>query len=89
MTRQEFIKELSGKLEKSQKEVKEILDVVEETIVGVIKEEDELKLNIGKFVGVDKEATTARNPRTGEEIEVAAKRVPKWKSGKLFKEGVN
>ena len=89
MTRQEFIKELSGKLEKSQKEVKEILDVVEETIVEVIKEEDDLKLNIGKFVGVDKEAATARNPRTGEEIEVAAKRVPRFKAGKAFKDGVN
>ena len=89
MTRQDFIKLIATELDKSQKETKEILDVIEEGIVAVIKEEDELKLNIGKFVGVDKEATTAKNPRTGEEVDVAAKRAPKFKAGKVFKDGVN
>lgn len=89
MTRNEFVRVLSEKAGMSIKETKGLLDIVEETIVETIKVEDELKLAIGKFKGVDKEAYTAKNPKTGEEVPVAAKRVPKFTAGKLFKDGVN
>ena len=42
----------------------------------------------GKFQGVMRDARTARNPRTGEMVKVAAKRVPKFKAGKALKETV-
>jgi len=42
----------------------------------------------GKFEGVMRDARTARNPRTGEMVQVAAKRVPKFKAGKKLKDTV-
>ncbi|MGB0925449.1 MAG: HU family DNA-binding protein [Minisyncoccia bacterium] len=42
----------------------------------------------GKFEGAMRDARTARNPRTGESIAVAAKRVPKFKAGKALKDTV-
>ncbi len=42
----------------------------------------------GKFEGVMRDARTARNPRTGEMVNVAAKRVPKFKAGKALKDAV-
>ncbi len=42
----------------------------------------------GKFEGVMRDARTARNPRTGEMVKVAAKRVPKLKFGKKTKDAV-
>jgi len=42
----------------------------------------------GKFQGVDRAARQARNPRTGETVMVAAKRVPKFKAGKALKDTV-
>ncbi len=42
----------------------------------------------GKFEGVMRDARTARNPRTGEMVQVAAKRVPKFKAGKALKDTV-
>jgi len=42
----------------------------------------------GKFEGVMRDARTARNPRTGETVQVAAKRVPKFKAGKALKDAV-
>ncbi len=42
----------------------------------------------GKFEGAMRDARTARNPRTGESIAVAAKRVPKFKAGKALKDEV-
>ncbi|MFT6361338.1 MAG: DNA-binding protein HU-beta [Candidatus Paceibacteria bacterium] len=42
----------------------------------------------GKFEGAMRNARMARNPRTGETVEVAAKRVPKFKAGKALKDTV-
>lgn len=42
----------------------------------------------GKFEGAMRDARTARNPRTGEMVKVAAKRVPKFKAGKALKDTV-
>ena len=42
----------------------------------------------GKFEGVPRAARTARNPRTREMVQVAAKRVPKFKAGKALKDTV-
>ncbi|MDD3694021.1 MAG: HU family DNA-binding protein [Candidatus Pacebacteria bacterium] len=40
----------------------------------------------GKFEGSMRAARTARNPRTGEMVSVAAKRAPKFKAGKALKD---
>jgi nucleoid DNA-binding protein len=42
----------------------------------------------GKFTGKLQAAREARNPRTGEMVKVAAKRVPKFKAGKGLKDKV-
>lgn len=41
------------------------------------------------FDRVDKAATTARNPQTGEAVQVPAKKVPRVKVGTQFKRAVN
>lgn len=88
MTRTDFIKMVSTKTGKTQKEAKEILDLIEQSIVEVMKDEDELKLQIGTFKATDKGETKARNPKTNQEIIVPAKRVVKLKVGKFMKDGV-
>jgi nucleoid DNA-binding protein len=40
---------------------------------------------IGKFSTSERKARTGRNPKTGEPIEIAARRVPKFKAGKQLK----
>lgn len=42
----------------------------------------------GKFEGKMRNARTARNPRTGETVDVPAQRVPKFKAGKKLKDTV-
>lgn len=42
----------------------------------------------GKFEGVQRDARMARNPRSGEMVQVPAKRVPKFKAGKALKDTV-
>jgi len=45
-------------------------------------------VGFGTFSVVDRSARTARNPRTGEAIYVAASRAPKFKAGKGLKDAV-
>lgn len=45
-------------------------------------------IGFGTFEVVDRAATTARNPKTGAVVEVAATKVPKFKAGSALKEKV-
>lgn len=46
-------------------------------------------LGFGTFEKRERPARTARNPRTGENIEIAAASVPAFKPGKALKDKVN
>ena len=45
-------------------------------------------VGFGTFSVADRAARTARNPRTGEAIQVAASKAPKFKAGKALKDAV-
>ncbi len=67
-------------------------DAVEAVLCGVtdaLKSGDAVSLvGFGTFSVVDRAARTARNPRTGEAIQVGASRAPKFKAGKALKDAV-
>ena len=46
-------------------------------------------VGFGQFSVSDRAARTGRNPRTGEEIAIAASRAPMFKAGKQLKDAVN
>lgn len=70
----------------SKNEAAEIVDLVIDTIKAGIKGEGEVDLHgFVKFTRVHKDATTARSPKTGEKVQVAAKDVPKCKFSTVFK----
>ncbi len=58
-------------------------------IAGSLANGDAVSLvGFGTFSVVDRAARTARNPRTGAAIEVAASKAPKFKAGKALKDAV-
>lgn len=66
------------------------LDAALEAITAALSKGDEVKLiGFGTFAVSDRPAGTARNPRTGETIPVAASRAPKFKAGAGLKDAVN
>ena len=67
------------------KVVNETLDVIVEAVVSSGKVQI---TGFGTFEARDRAARTARNPQTGQEIAVAATRVPAFKAGKGFKDAV-
>jgi len=68
-------------------------DAVEATfdaITKALKSGDEVKIiGFGNFTVSMRAASTGRNPRTGETIQIAASKSPKFKAGKGLKDAVN
>ena len=70
---------------RAEKMVNETLDVI---VTGVVASGKVSITGFGTFEARDRAARTARNPQTGEEIQVKATRVPAFKAGKSFKDAV-
>ena len=61
-----------------------------DSVTGALKEGDSVVLvGFGTFTVRDRAARTGRNPQTGEEIQIAAAKVPAFKAGKALKDAVN
>ena len=65
-----------------------------EAVFGTIRNElssgGEVRLvGFGTFMVANRKATTGRNPRTGESIQIKASKQPKFRPGKSLKESVN
>ena len=65
-------------------------DALLDAVTAALKKGDEVRLvGFGTFSVASREATTGRNPRTGEEIKIAASKQPKFKAGKTLKDALN
>ncbi|PIQ69304.1 MAG: DNA-binding protein HU [Candidatus Tagabacteria bacterium CG03_land_8_20_14_0_80_41_22] len=67
----------------------EIVDLVFDSITNSLKKEEEVSIaGFGIFTVKHRAARQARNPRTGEMVNVAAMKVPKFRAGKVLKDTV-
>lgn len=65
------------------------MDALFETITATLAKDEKIQLvGFGTFEVRDRAARTGRNPQTGEEIQIAASKVPAFKAGKELKEAV-
>lgn len=77
------VQEISGlTLKDSEKAVNAVIEAITGFVVGG---EDVVIAKFGKFTVADRAARKGRNPKTGETIEIEAKRVPVFKVAKNFK----
>ncbi|NQU61125.1 MAG: HU family DNA-binding protein [Rhodospirillales bacterium] len=66
------------------------VDGIISSITASLSSGTEVRLvGFGTFSVSRRNATTGRNPRTGEAIQIKATNVPKFKSGKALKSAVN
>ena len=74
----------------SKSDAASIIDSVFDTIAGALKSGDSVQLvGFGSFSVTDRAAREGRNPRTGETIQIAASKQPKFKAGKGLKDALN
>ncbi len=76
-------------MDTTKKHSDEVVDFVFDSITEALKKGDEVSIaGFGVFVTKQRKARTARNPRTGETVNVPATTVPRFRAGKGLKEAV-
>lgn len=89
MTKKEIVKQISEELGLTQLKTKEIVQKTFDAIIDTLVEERRIELrNFGVFEVKKRAARKARNPRTGERVDVAEKFVVTFKPGKEMEEKV-
>ncbi len=89
MNKGELIDKVAGEIEVTKREAKKAVECVFETITDCLAKGDAVRLvGFGTFGARQRAARMARNPRTGEKIQVKAMKVPFFKAGKELKEKV-
>lgn len=89
MNKNEFVALLAERNNLTKREAEEMYDIVLGTLGEVVAEGNEVSISgVGKFKIVERDARTARNPKTGNVVDVPAKKVPKFQFSKNIKEAV-
>ena len=79
-----------AKVVSTKKEAQAAVDCVFDSIKKALKKKDTVTLvGFGTFKVDKRKARKGRNPQTGEEIKIKAKKVPKFVAGKGLKDSVN
>lgn len=82
MNKAELVSAMAEKAGLTNAQAKKALDAMMDTTVNTLKKGDKLTLvGFGTFSVNEKAARTGRNPKTGEAIKIAAKKVMKFKAG--------
>ena len=90
MNKGELIAALAAKTEKTKKESETALNAVIDVITENLAKGEKVQLiGFGTFEAKSRPARTARNPRTGEAVKIAASKAPVFKAGKALKDAVN
>jgi len=90
MNKSEFISAIGNRTLKKDSEIKSVIDAAVTILAETLTAGESVTIpSFGTFEVRERAATTARNPRTGETVEVAAKRVPAFKPAKALKEAVD
>lgn len=89
MSKSQLLGELAEGGEMSKKQVSEFLDKLVALAYKQVKSAGEFVIpGLGKLVKVNRAARMGRNPATGEQIQIAAKTVVKFRVAKAAKEAV-
>ena len=90
MNKNELIAALADKTAFSKKDAEKTLNAFMDSISESLAKGEKIQLiGFGTFDVKKRSARTARNPRTGAEIKIAASKAPVFKAGKALKERVN
>jgi nucleoid DNA-binding protein len=89
VTKKEIVKQISDKLNLPQIKTKEIVQLTFDSIVETLVREGRIELrNFGVFEVKRRKPRKARNPRTGESVQVEGKNVVTFQPGKVMEDYV-
>jgi len=89
MTKEDIIKKVWNELETTNKRARETVEMVFSTVKNVLAKGEYVELRgFGKFSLREKSSRIGRNPRSGKEAKITARRVVTFKPSKIFRNEV-
>ena len=90
MNKLEFVKHVSSQHNITQEEANKIIDTFTSSVISALGEGNEIFfMGFGNFSVSEIAARAGRNPRTGEVIQIASYKQPRFKVGQKLKDAVN
>ena len=90
MNKKQLIAKLAGSLNQSKADAERTFDTITNTILDALKGDDPVKIaGFGTYKVAKRKARIGRNPRTGEQIQIAASQKVKFLPAKALKEVFN
>ncbi|HEX7412196.1 MAG TPA: HU family DNA-binding protein [Bacteroidales bacterium] len=89
MDKSELISKVAESAGLTKVQAKKVIDCYHETIAGALKNGERVGIvGFGTFSVSARSARTGRNPKTGAELQIAAKTVAKFKPGKALSDSL-
>ncbi len=90
MTKADLVDKVTALGDLTRRDGEVIVDTLFEAVIGALKAGDKIEIRgFGSFRTRQRNARVGRNPKTGEKVEVPAKRVPFFKPSKELRDTVN
>ncbi|MDO9528585.1 MAG: integration host factor subunit alpha [Syntrophales bacterium] len=90
MTKIDIVQDVCSKLGFSKKDSAKIVEAVFDIMKENLARGEKIKISgFGSFVVKEKKARKGRNPQTGDEIEISARKVLAFKSSQVLREALN
>jgi integration host factor subunit beta len=90
MTKAELVEEVSKVSDLTKKHSEVIVNTVFQSIIEALHDDDKIELRgFGSFRIRRRRSRQGRNPKTGDKVNVPAKKIPYFKPGKELKELIN
>jgi integration host factor subunit beta len=90
LTKADLIEEVLRVTELPRKESETIVETIFESIIDALQKGDKIEIRgFGSFRTRQRRGRVGRNPKTGEKVEVPAKKIPFFKPSKELKDFVN
>jgi integration host factor subunit alpha len=90
MTKSDMVEKIYEKIGFSKKESAELVEMVFDIIKSTLETGEKIKIaGFGNFVVKDKADRRGRNPQTGEEIVISARKILTFKPSQVLKASIN
>src|SRR5438045_9131223 len=90
MTKAELVEEVARAAELNKRDAEVIVETVFDSIIGALHKGEKVELRgFGSFRVRERGPRRGRNPKTGDPVDIPAKRAPYFKPGQFLKEMIN
>jgi integration host factor subunit beta len=90
VTKAELVEEVTKVTELARKESEAAVETIFESIIAALQGDDKIEIRgFGSFRTRERRGRSGRNPKTGEKVDVPAKKIPFFKPSKELKDYVN